>query len=46
MATWYILRPFGIFMVIWYIIHRFGMLYQDKSGKPGLHLVTDLKKYR
>jgi hypothetical protein len=28
------LRPFGIFMVIWYIISRFGMLDQEKSGNP------------
>jgi hypothetical protein len=34
-----ILQPFGIlngrFVAIWYMFPRFGMLYQDKSGKPG-----------
>jgi hypothetical protein len=24
------------FVVIWYIFPRFGMLYQEKSGNPGL----------
>jgi hypothetical protein len=35
------LLPFGIFcghlvnfMVIWYVFPRFGMLYNEKSGKP------------
>jgi hypothetical protein len=26
------------FLVIWYIYPRFGMLYQEKSGNPGLYL--------
>jgi hypothetical protein len=25
------------FVVIWYIFHRFGMLYQEKSGNPGFN---------
>jgi hypothetical protein len=29
-----ILRPFGIFVVIWYIFPRFGILDQEKSGNP------------
>jgi hypothetical protein len=40
---WYILWLFGIFnghllqfVVIWYIFPRFGILYQEKSGNPGL----------
>jgi hypothetical protein len=42
-AIWYILWLFGIFcghlvyfMAIWYICSRFGMLYEEKSGNPGL----------
>jgi hypothetical protein len=31
-----ILWPYGIFVVIWYIIPRFGTLDQEKSGNPGL----------
>jgi hypothetical protein len=31
-----ILWPFGIFGVIWYIFPRFGILYQEISGNPGL----------
>jgi hypothetical protein len=41
MAIWSILRPFGIFCghlvnfrVIWYNFSSFGMLSQEKSGKP------------
>jgi hypothetical protein len=48
-AIWYILRPYGIFcghlvyfMVIWHIFPRFGMLYQEKSGNPGLEPRHDL----
>jgi hypothetical protein len=45
MTTWAILRPLEIFyvhlvhlVVIWYIFLRFGMLYQEKSGNPGVNL--------
>jgi hypothetical protein len=41
MASWSILRPFGIFSgylvylrVIWYSVFPFGMLNQEKSGNP------------
>jgi hypothetical protein len=42
MAIWSILQPFGIllafwcmyFKVTWYIFSRFGLLFQEKSGKP------------
>jgi hypothetical protein len=33
-VIWYILWPFGRFMVIWHIFSCFGMLHQ-KSGNPG-----------
>jgi hypothetical protein len=33
-AICYILCPFG--MILWYIFSQFGMLYQEKSGNPGL----------
>jgi hypothetical protein len=40
---WSILLPLEIFyghlvyfVVIWYIFPRFGILYQEKSGNPGL----------
>jgi hypothetical protein len=43
MAIWYILRPIGKvdghlvhIVVIWYIFSHFDMLYQEKSGNPGL----------
>jgi hypothetical protein len=29
-----ILWPFGIFCGHWVIFHRFGILYQEKSGNP------------
>jgi hypothetical protein len=32
-----ILWPFGIFLVIWYIVYRFGILDLEKSGNPGLN---------
>jgi hypothetical protein len=44
-ATWSILRPFGVH-ILWpfsifhgYLVYfsRFGMLYQEKSGNPALH---------
>jgi hypothetical protein len=45
MIIWNILQPlcifyghFGNFLVIWYIFPRFGALYQEKSGNPGLIL--------
>jgi hypothetical protein len=34
-SFWYILRPFGNFVVIWYVFFRFGTLCQEKSGNPG-----------
>jgi hypothetical protein len=34
-AIWYILWPFGIFMVIWSIVFFFDKSYQEKSGNPG-----------
>jgi hypothetical protein len=44
MDIWSILRPFGIFrgnlvyfVVIWYIFLRVGILYQEKSGNPGVN---------
>jgi hypothetical protein len=40
-SIWNILGTFGKFVVIWYIIPRFGMLYQEKSGNPGLALLRD-----
>jgi hypothetical protein len=40
-AIRYILWPFGELVVIWYIFHCFGILYQEKSGNPGL--ATGLK---
>jgi hypothetical protein len=39
-AIWYILRSSGIFF------SRFGMLYQGKSGNPGLNCTTCLLKYQ
>jgi hypothetical protein len=43
MAIWNILHPFVLscghlvqFVVICYIVSRFGMLYKEKSGNPGL----------
>jgi hypothetical protein len=48
MGIWSILQPFGrfnrhlvCFGVIWYIFHRFGMLYQEKSGSPGEESLSD-----
>jgi hypothetical protein len=35
-AMWHILRPFGIFVVILIYFSRFGTLYEEKSGNPGL----------
>jgi polyferredoxin len=35
-AIWYILCPFGIFVVILVKFSLFGLLYQEKSGNPGL----------
>jgi hypothetical protein len=41
MATWNILRQFGIFyshliyfIAVWYIFTRLDMLYHEKSGNP------------
>jgi hypothetical protein len=43
---WYIFWPicifcgqFVYFMVIWYIFSRFGLLSQEKSGDPAMHLL-------
>jgi hypothetical protein len=36
-AIWYILWPFGTFLVILVYFSRFGMLYQEKSGNPDPH---------
>jgi hypothetical protein len=36
MAILSVLRPFVI--CIWYNFHRFGMLYQEKSGNPRMHV--------
>jgi hypothetical protein len=33
-AIWYILWPFGNFVVILYISPRFGILCQEKSSNP------------
>jgi hypothetical protein len=33
------------FMFIWYNFSRFGMLYQENSGNPGLGPMLRLKKY-
>jgi hypothetical protein len=35
-AIWYSLWPFGIFCGHLGIFSHFGMLYQEKSGNPGL----------
>jgi hypothetical protein len=35
-AIWYILWPFGIFYCYLFYFPQFGMLYQEKSGNPGL----------
>jgi hypothetical protein len=31
-----------VFMVLWYIFSRFGVMYQEQSGKPGCNLETVL----
>jgi hypothetical protein len=33
-AIWYILLSFRNLAAVWYISHRFGILYQEKSGSP------------
>jgi hypothetical protein len=33
-VIWYILWPFGNFVVIWHIFPRFGKLCREKSGNP------------
>jgi hypothetical protein len=45
MTIWFILLLLEIFyghlvylVVIWYIFHRFGILYQEKSGNPDGHV--------
>jgi hypothetical protein len=44
LTNWSIFRPLEIsfghlvyFVVIWYISPRFGILYQEKSGNPGVY---------
>jgi hypothetical protein len=32
-------------MVIWYILSRFGVLYQEKSGKPVADQMQETKKH-
>jgi hypothetical protein len=34
MAIWHILWPFGSLVAIWYISPRFGIMCQEKSGRP------------
>jgi hypothetical protein len=34
-AIWHMLWSFGNLVAIWYIFHRFGLLWQEKSGNPG-----------
>jgi hypothetical protein len=48
MGIWSILLLFGYFvaiMVVWYIFHRFGMLYQEKSGNPVANGVLKMSSY-
>jgi hypothetical protein len=47
MAIWIILRTFwdiydhlAHFVFIWYIFSSFGIMYQEKSGNPGLNIGT------
>jgi hypothetical protein len=35
-AIWYFCVHLVHFVAIWYIFPRFGILYQEKSGNPGL----------
>jgi hypothetical protein len=35
-AVWYLLWPFGTFYCYLVYFSRFGMLYGEKSGNPGL----------
>jgi hypothetical protein len=51
MSTWNILWTFGIFydnflhfVFIWYIFSGFGMLYQEKSGNPGMPSIVAMEK--
>jgi hypothetical protein len=45
LVIWYIfghlvLWSFGILVAIWYLFPPFGILYQDKSGNPGVVVTT------
>jgi hypothetical protein len=40
-TIWYIFGHLVYFMIIWHVyFSRFGMLYQEKSGNPGLEAQT------
>jgi hypothetical protein len=41
MAIGYITWPFGNLVVFWYIFPRFGTLNHEKSGNPGLVIITE-----
>jgi hypothetical protein len=38
-VIWYFCGHLVYFMVIWYIFSRFGMLYQENSGNPGMYML-------
>jgi hypothetical protein len=42
-ANWYILRPFGTFCDHLVYFSLFGMLHQNKSGNPGVGLLSGSK---
>jgi hypothetical protein len=42
MAIWNILGSFSNLVVSWYIFPRLGILYQEKSGIPGMHILQAL----
>jgi magnesium-transporting ATPase (P-type) len=54
MAIWSILQLFSIFLAIWYITYMvfwyifspYGMMYQEKSGNPGLLQDNDFARGR
>jgi hypothetical protein len=45
-AIWYILWSFGDFVGIWNIFPRFGTLWQEKSGNPGLSFYNGKRRKR
>jgi hypothetical protein len=45
-SLWYILWPFGIFYGFMVYFSRFGMLYQENSGNPGLPLFVPKPSYK